>query len=169
MNEKKLNYLLNWDKKHRDYLIEFYAKESNKTNFIHELFEYSISNPNLLNASTWLIKHHIENKNQIDINQKDEIIKLLDFTSEWESQLHIYQIIPKLKLEISNAIYLEPIIYKDLFSDNKFLKAAAFESYFEIIKLLPDLKNEFINICQSSLELESAAVKVKIKRILKQI
>lgn len=100
MNQNNIEYLQNWDKKSKDYLLNFYTKEANKVNFICELIEYSISNPKVLNATTWLIKHFVDNKNQIDSIQKDKIIKLLNITNEWESQLHIYQIIPKLEIKI---------------------------------------------------------------------
>ncbi len=169
MYQNNIEYLQNWDKKSKDYLLNFYTQEANKVNFICELIEYSNSNPNVLNATTWLIKHFVDNKNQIDSIQKDKIIKLLDITSEWESHLHIYQIIPKLEINISNAKYLELKLYKDLFSNNKFLKAAAYKAYFEVVKLFPDLKKEFINICENSLKNECASVKVKIRRILKSI
>ena len=49
------------------------------------------------------------------------------------------------------------------------MKAAAFEAYFEIVKQYSELKNEFKQLCELTLDRESAAVKVKIKRILTQI
>lgn len=169
MNKNKIDYLLNWDKKHKDYLIKFYLNEVESQDFINDLIEWSYSNHQILTATTWLIKHHIDNKNQLNNEQKNRILKFLDLTNEWDAKLHIYQILPKIKIDDNNAKYLEAIIYKDLNSDNKFLKAAAFEAYFEIVKILKDLENEFISICQNSLEKESASVKVKIRRILKSL
>jgi hypothetical protein len=64
---------------------------------------------------------------------------------------------------------LEPAIRKLLNSENKFVKAASYEAYFEVVKLFPDLKREFILMCNGALDRESAAVKVKIKRILKAL
>lgn len=65
------------------------------------------------------------------------------------------------------AHYLEPYVSDMMNSENKFVKASAYEAYYEIMKLYPEIREEFRLLCEEALLSESASVKVKVRKIIK--
>ncbi len=161
--------LSQWDRKHTDYLIEIYSLNKKDIDFINRVIEIYNDNEELEHATTWLLKHFIDNGNDLSPLQVTNIVDKLDKLKYWESQLHILQIIPKIKITPELACTLESGVKAKMRSEKKFVKASAFMAYYEIVKLQPELKNEFQNICEEALLTESASIKSKIKNILKAI
>ncbi len=170
MDKGKLTDLLSqWDRKHTDFLKSIYKKGCLKPSFINDLIKiYSTSNEFECSTS-WILKHHFDNGKKLKEEQTDLVLKKLEELEYWENQLHLLQIIPKVHLTQRQTESIEPVIRKLLKSEKKFVKAAAFEAYFEVVKLFPLLKNEFLIICEDALVKESASVKVKIRRILNKL
>lgn len=163
------NLLFKWDKKHTDYLKSIYRANIHNPSFIQLLIDLYLTNtPSELPAS-WLIKHYCDTGETLTQVQVEQILNNFDALTDWGSRLHILQIIPKIQLTEQLAEQIEPEIRKLLKSDNKFVKAAAYEAYFEIVRLFPEFSDEFKRICENALASESASVKVKIKRILKKL
>lgn len=166
--EKFVNNLLNWDQKHTDFLKSIYAKNVEFKDFINLIIELFLTDERLELPTSWLIKHHIDQQETLTNKDLERILSQLHILSLWGSQLHLLQIISRVQLTKSFIGSMEYEIRKKLKSRNKFVRAAAFEAYFEVVKLFPELKSEFKMICLIALESESASVKVKIKRILKK-
>lgn len=164
-----INQLLAWDEKRTDVLKVLYEAQIDKLEFIHLIVQWFLTKKELELATSWLIKHHIDSQQTLKEKSVTEVISHLKNLTYWGSQLHIIQIIPKIKLTKQLAEGIENEIFIKLKSDNKFVRASAYEAYFEVVKLFPDLKNEFEAMCLDAFERESASVKVKIKRILNKI
>ena len=163
------NLLFKWDKKHTDYLKSIYRANIHKPSFIQLLIDLYLTNtPSELPAS-WLIKHYCDAGETLTQVQVEQILNNLDALTDWGSRLHILQIIPKIQLTEHLAMQIEPEIRKLLTSDNKFVKAAAYEACFEVVQVIPAFRDEFKRICEGALASESASVKVKIKRILNKL
>ena len=163
------NLLFKWDKKHTDYLKSIYRANIHNPSFIQLLIDlYLTDTPSELPAS-WLIKHYCDAGETLTQVQVEQILNNFDALTDWGSRLHILQIIPKIQLTEHLAKQIEPEIRKLLTSDNKFVKAAAYEACFEVVQVNPAFTNEFKSICEGALASESASVKVKIKRILNKL
>jgi len=170
MNKNDLSKELSkCDRKHTDHLIEIYQNNQGKPEFLDKIIDVYVSCDDLEHSTTWLIKHFIDNGTKLSQTQADKVLANISKLDFWESKLHILQITPKINLTLKNAKLIEPSVNTMMKSDKKFVKAAAYEAYFEIVKLIPELRNEFTILCENALETESASIKSKVKRILKQI
>ncbi|MDA9295059.1 hypothetical protein N9Q22_00135 [bacterium] len=163
------NYLLGWDEKHTDYLKHIYSENINKQNFIKLVTDLFLEDKGLELSTSWLIKYHFDMKETLKNEDIKSVLLNLKNLTHWGSELHILQIIPKIKLSKDLAELLEFEIHNKLKSENKFVRAAAYEAYSEIVELIPELENEFRTVCFDALKRESASVKVKIKRVLNRI
>lgn len=64
---------------------------------------------------------------------------------------------------------IEPFVRQAMNSKKKFVKASAYQAYFEIVKNIPELQNEFCHICERAFIIESASIKSKVRKIVKEI
>ena len=170
MNKELLKTtLFKWDRKHTDFLINIYCKNLQSPCFISDIIEIYSTKIELEHSTSWIIKHHIDNGKDLEQEQTEKMLRKIGELNYWESQLHLLQIIPKVSLTEKLVEFIEPKIRELLDSEKKFVKAAAYEAYFEVVNFYPDLKNEFRIICEEAINKESASVKVKIKRILNKL
>lgn len=170
MDKKQIeDRLLEWDGKHTNYLKNIYQTNMHAASFIQNIIAIYASNDATENATTWLIKHFCDKGEILDNEQIGRIFQKIGKLKHWGSQLHLLQTIPQLNLSKPLITPIEPFLKKSLSSNRTFVRAAAFEAYFEVIKFFPELKNEFKLTCEDALEKESASVQVKLKRILKKI
>ncbi len=161
--------LLKWDGKHTDFLIEVYVKNQMQSNFLNDIIHLYIKYADLEHATTWIIKYFVYNGNELDQSQTKQIISKIGQLEYWESQLHVLQLISKMSLTSKNVEFMEPSVNSMMESEKKFVKASAYEAYFEMVKLIPKLKDEFIVKCETALEKESASIKSKLRKIIRQV
>ena len=167
MEEEKLrNDLLKWDRKHTDYLKRIYARHEHDSGFINSIIGLFLMENELGHATSWLLKHHIDNGRNFGQEEVDRIFEKIGEPTYWETQLHLLQILPNVPKTPKQMAMIEPHIRELLDAEKKFVKAAAYQAYLEIVKLFPELKNEFSTICQKALKKESASLKVKIRSVL---
>ncbi len=161
--------LLKWNGKHIDFLIDVYNTNLQYPSFINNIIEIYSTDNELEHSTSWIIKHHIDNGKALEQDQIEKMLQKTGKLNYWESQLHLLQIIPGIRLTEKQAESIEPHILKLLESEKKFVRAAAYEAYFEVVRFFPDLSTEFRTACEKALTKESASVKVKIKRILSKL
>lgn len=169
MNSVLRKVLVNWDGTHVDYLAEIYAKNEADPVFFDEIIALYLKDTELQVATSWLIKLHYDQKKVLSPEQVVHILSGIYTLEHWGAQLHILQIIPRFQLDAKLAENIEPFVRKALDSETKFVKAAAYEAYVEIVMHFPGLKDEFVARCKTALQMESASVKVKVRRALKKI
>ena len=170
MEEEKLrNALLQWDRKHTDYLKPIYAGHKHDRGFINAIIGLFLKEKKLEHATSWLLKHHMDNGQNFGAAQVDKIFQKFGELTYWETQLHLLQILPNVPKSPKQMAAIEPHIRRLLKADKTFVKAAAYQAYLEVVKLFPELKDEFSTICQEALIKESASVRVKVKRILEAL
>ena len=160
--------LKSWDGIHMEPLSSLYNAAEDKNDLIRQVIDVLLSDLSLETATTWLIKHHIDQKNNLDNDQWSAVLGIFDQLNHWEAQLHVLQILPKAHLDSSSAATLEFSVGKLLNAENKFVKAAAYEAYDFLCNYLTQYLSSFVERCHQALEFESASVKVKIRRILKK-
>ncbi|WP_154853512.1 hypothetical protein [Cyclobacterium xiamenense] len=160
---------MQWNGTHTAHLKNLYQENRDDPSFIPATLALLETEEAVEVSSSWVLKHHIDQGEMVSSDQVDQLVKKLAGLRFWESRLHLLQMIPQIPLTAAQAGRLEPVVRKHLSSDRPFVKASAFAAYFEIVKRFPELKNEFRLLCEDSLEKVSASVKVKIRRILKQL
>ena len=94
---------------------------------------------------------------------------LCEKLSLWEARLHIMQLIPKFELTAEMVPLFEWFVRGAMNDSKKFVKAAAYQAYFTLIKFKPELKDDLITQCHYAMENESASIKSKVRKILKQL
>lgn len=166
MEDLKLT-LKDWDGRATELLQISYAQYVHYPDFISILTDWSIQNIELQNASTWLLKHHLDQKNTLSRRQTVALLPALAVAKEWPALLHILQMLPKLPLaEPDVEVLLEPI--EILLQDKiKFVKAWAYYALGLLTQFVPELRSEVEEIYQLGLENESAAIKSRIRRACK--
>uniref|UniRef100_UPI00404B1471 hypothetical protein n=1 Tax=Fulvivirga sp. TaxID=1931237 RepID=UPI00404B1471 len=167
MNSKKLiDRLSGWDRKHTDYLIALYNENSDKADFIDDIINVYLQYNELDHSTTWLIKHHVDEGNRLNESQTNKVLSKINELEYWESLLHLLQLIPTMHLTPKDAKSIEHRILLLMDSEKKFVKAAAYDAYFEIVKIFPQLKNEFYKRCELAIQTESASIRSKVKKLV---
>ena len=167
-NTLKAAYM-QWDGIHTAHLKDLYRENRDDPSFIPATLDLLETEDAVEVSSSWVLKYHVDQGEKLSPDQVAQLVKKLGGLRFWESQLHLLQVIPKVSLTEAHAEQLEPVVRTHLSSDRAFVKASAFAAYFEIVKLFPELKNEFRLRCEDSLHKVTASVQVKIRRILKQL
>ncbi len=157
--------LRRWDGKHTNYLIAIYQQQVYDSAFVDAIIQLYLKHIELQSATTWIIKHFVDNGNKLNQAQIDKILSEVNMLEHWEAQLHILQLIPQFQVSTKNAESVEPFVREKLTSEKKFVKAAAYEAYYEIVKVYTALANEFRILCEEALANESASVRAKVRKI----
>ena len=169
MDNSLAHRLESWDGKHVDYLEKLYLEELNNPEFMEEVIHCYSQFESLQKASSWLIKHHYDQGNSLSDAQITRVLAMLGQLRHWESLLHVLQLIPSFQVTKIQTESIEPVVHQALSTENKFVKAAAYAAYFELVKVIPALLGEFKVRCEDALEYESASIKVKVRKILKAL
>ena len=155
-----------WDKTHVLFLKNLYREQHGNPNFEAELLSLFLKD-NYQIASTWLIKYHYEQKRKLRQSSVNHLFENSHRLNEWEAKLHLLQLLPYLDLSDKLA-EAGNFIRTQLAHDKKFVRAAALETFSQLIQYIPEYKNEAIALAEMAMEKESASIKVKARRILKR-
>ena len=161
-----IDQLHEWDGIHMDFLKGIYNNNSTNPIFFINLVDLLTTHVDLQTPSTWLIKHHYDQNGEL---AKPLIKKLLQKANKlefWEAQLHLLQILPKVEIPEIALIPVDDLVKVGLKSKNKFVRAWAFQGYYELTKSIPEYTDELILLCNDALQIESPSVKVRINKIL---
>ena len=169
MYQELFDILVEWDGKQTNYLKELYLEDAENEAFFEHLVKLTIQEEQVQIATTWLIKHHYDNKNNLPLDLIKQLLDNCDVLAHWAAQLHILQIFPKLSLATGNLFTIENFIRNGLKSEIKFVRAAAYEAFFEMTKQLPDLQEELKALCEQAMKTESAAIQSKVRKVLKKL
>lgn len=169
MNNSLLKKIQEWDGKHNQLLKEIYTQNIQKTAFFKDLVEIYKKEKTARIASTWLIKHHYDQKNKLQENLIAELFSQCNLAKHWETKLHLLQILPQIKIPKECLNEVDLFVRNCFNSENKFVKAWAYEGLYQVSKSIPEYKNELKLLCDTGMENASASIKVKIRRVLKKI
>ncbi len=164
-----ISLLETWDGKHVDHLIDIYDNRHNDPDFFDELIQITKEQQHLQVATTWLFKHHYDSKKRLSDTQTHMILNLSYTFSHWEAQLHILQLLPHIYISEENFITIEDFVRPCLNSNTKFVRAWAYEGFYQLTKEQPTYIEELKALCDKAMLTESASVKARIRKILKRI
>ena len=161
--------LQQWDGIHTEDLIKLYQAKAQDPLFFDTLIELCLHETMLQKASTWLIKHHYDQRQQLEDAAILKLLSACDHLEHWEAKLHILQIIPSFELKEQSIPLISSFIKSAFDEEKKFVRAAAYPAFFAMTKVLPDLQQELKQRCEKAMEVESASIKSKVRKILKQL
>lgn len=161
--------LQNWDGKHSAPLIQLYKDYQGQPLFFEELVNICLKFPELQVPATWIIKHHFGLKKHVDHALMNRLLKEGMHFKGWETRLHMLQIMPQIKMQDDTVPYVEEWVRKALKDENKFVRAWSYQGLYEVSKHIPEMQEELALLCEDALELESASVKARVRKVLKRL
>ena len=156
-----------WDGKSAKDIGEIYNRHCHDELFISTVIE-CIGNSSLQKGATWLLKRHLENKNKLGKVEISEIYKKLEGLEQWESKLQILQCLPFLIIPKSHKKRLELFIRACLMDNNKFVRASAYNGFYELAVQYPEYVEETKKFFEMAMRDEAPSVKSRIRNIMKK-
>ncbi|WP_109437138.1 hypothetical protein [Aquimarina sp. AU119] len=166
MESNLIHILKKWDGIHTDYLIACYDHNHHDISFFESLVNITYNNTALQTATTWLIKHHYDHKKELPQHLINELLGNSTQLKNWESKLHILQLLPKVLISTSVINTLDLFVRACIISEKKFVRAWGYQGFYEVTKHIPEYKQELRVLCQNAIQTESASIKSKVRKIL---
>ncbi len=156
-----------WDGKYVNDLGAIYERHRHEKSFISEVISL-MKITTLQKGATWLIKLHLENKNQLTHDQAVKICDQLLELRQWESKLHILQCLPFMEIPKSQKGKVEIFLRNCLSDSNKFIRAWAYNGFYELAMQYPEHKKETKQFFEMAMRDEPPSVKSRIRNIMKK-
>ena len=161
-----LDEIASWDNKSVATLQSTYNRHGGNGDFLATILEH-IADVELQRAATWLLKRHFEAGNSLSRGDSRAILGKLSDQEHWESKLHILQCLPYLDIPEDQNIGVERFLDSCLESDNKFLRAWAYNGFNELALRFPRYREEVNLMLTQANQTEAASVRARIRNILK--
>ena len=156
-----------WDGKSSSDIDAIYTRHCEEDSFVSKMIELS-HKVDLQKGSTWLLKRHLEEGQKLEANKCAVLFKLLPKLKHWESMLHILQCLPYIKIGRAEVKNVEAFIRKCLTDDNKFVRAWAYNGFYEISIQYPEYREETKQFFEMAMRDEAPSVKARIRNIMKK-
>ncbi len=161
-----LEEIASWDGKSATALQSTYERHGDEEDFVATVLEH-IADVEFQRAATWLLKRHLEEGNSLSPGGSHAILGVLSDQEHWESKLHILQCLPYLDIPEDQSAGVEQCLDSCLESDNKFLRAWAYNGYNELSLRFPRYREEVNHMLARASESESPSVRARIRNMLK--
>jgi len=156
-----------WDGKSAHDIGKIYNGFNKQTGFPGNVIAL-MAQANCQKAASWLLKHHLENDNKISQLETKSIFKLLNTLDHWESKLHVLQSLPFLNIPNAYKTALEQFLRECLTETNKFVRAWAYNGFYELAKQYPEYEEETRLFFDMAMRDEAPSVRARIRNLLKQ-
>jgi hypothetical protein len=103
---------------------------------------------------------------KLDANKSWALFKLLPKLERWESKLHILQCLPYIQISSAAKENVEVFLRRCLIDDNKFVRAWAYNGFYEISLQYPEYKEETKQFFEMAMRDEAPSVKARIRNIM---
>lgn len=154
-----------WDGKTVAALDDLFARYGRETEFVATLIAY-LEQPILQVGASWLIKKVAESDRAIPPNEVHAIYALLPQLEAWQTKLHILQSIPFLPISDNQKSAVEAFLRACLLDKNKFVRAWAYNGFYELARQHTDYHDEMMALFDRALHEEAASVKARIRNLL---
>ena len=98
-----------WDGKQSAYLEAIYQQHISEPTFLRDLVSLTNERIDLQVASTWLIKHHYDQKHILAEELVDKLIITFPKLNHWGAKLHMLQIVAFFPLNTDYLPYIEQL------------------------------------------------------------
>ncbi len=156
-----------WDGKSINDIGDIYDRHWHDPAFISEMITL-VSDVSLQKGATWLIKRYLENENQIKKSEIASVFQTLEFIKQWESKLHILQVLSYMPIGRPQKKLVEVFLRECLTADNKFVKAWAYNGFYELAIQYPEHEKETRQFFEMAMRDEASSVKSRIRNIMKK-
>lgn len=158
--------LRGWDGKSAEDIRSIYHRHSVEPSFLRELLRF-LKTPEFQKAGTWLLKHHFETGNSLNKKQVTTIFRALADLNHWESKLHLLQCLEYMPIEKHERHKVELFLRVCLTDTNNFVRAWAYNGFHVLSRQYPEYEKEMFSFFDMAMDDETAAVKARIRNIMK--
>ncbi len=156
-----------WDGKSAYGIAEIFDRHHQDGSFVSGLIKL-VGNSSSQKGATWLLKRYLESKGKISSIEVNGIFGALADLEGWESKLHILQCLPFLGIGKSNKIEVESFLRDCLTGSNKFVRAWAYNGFYELAVQYPEYEKEAKQFFEMAMRDEAPSVKARIRNIMKK-
>lgn len=155
-----------WDGKSSSDITAIYDRYGHSDDFVKKISQF-FADIALQKAATWLLKHHFETDQEIKTTQVTKIVGFLPKLEHWESKLHVLQCLPFIEIVNTQKKEIEFFLRQCLTDENKFVRAWAYNGFYELSKQHAEYVTETKQFLEMALRDEAPSVKARIRNILK--
>ncbi|MFH1303970.1 MAG: hypothetical protein ABIK07_23185 [Planctomycetota bacterium] len=159
--------IANWDGKSVEALQAIYDCHGLEAEFGAALIPL-LKEPGLARGASWLLKRYLEEGSVLTAADVKRVFQSLPDLVEWETSLHLLQSLSYLTIGKRDVKQVEAFLRRCLASDNKFVRAWAYNGFYELSLQHPLFQAETDQLLEQALEDEAASVKARVRNILKQ-
>ncbi len=156
-----------WDGKSVSEIGDIYSCHCHESSFVSEIITL-IGMDKLQKGATWLLKRYLEDENELSKSEIISIYKNLGVIEQWESKLHILQSLPFMPIGKSQKNKVEAFLRKCLVDNNKFVRAWAYNGFYELAVQYPEYEKETKQFFEMAMRDEAPSVKSRIRNIMKK-
>ena len=160
--------LRRWGDRSSEDLNELYALVADQAEFENRLIDSLNGDEEIHRIATWLIKHHLEQKHAFTSDQMSQVFDQLSHLKNWEAKLHVLQCLPHVDVPSNHKETVEDFIRSCLSEINKFVRAWAYNGFYELACQYPEMQAEAEALFEAASEDEAASVKARVRNIQKQ-
>jgi hypothetical protein len=159
--------IVSWDGKSSGDIDAIYIRHRNDDSFVSKIIELS-RQVGIQKGATWLLKRHLEGSHKLEGNEVAALLKLMPKLEHWESKLHILQCLPYIRVGRTEKCNVEIFLQKCLVDKNKFVRAWAYNGFYELSLQYPEYKEKTEQFFEMAMRDEAPSVKARIRNILKK-
>jgi len=160
--------IANWDEKLVEDLEAIYERHSTETGLGAELVPL-LKDPSVQQGASWILKRHLEQGCVLKAAELRSFFQTLPVLEDWQTKLHLLQSLPFLTIEKQRLKYLEPFLRACLDEKNKFVRAWAYNGFYELALQHPKYQTEVDQLLEQAMQDEAASVKARVRNIRKDL
>lgn len=160
--------IANWDGKAVDVLEVVYDRHCQDAGFGAELVRL-LKPPVSQAGASWLLKRYLELGNVLKVAEVRAVFETLSHLEDWQAKLHLLQCLAYLTIGKRDIKRVEPFLRVCLDENNKFVRAWAYNGFYELALQYPDYQAEVNQLLDRGMQDEAASVKARIRNIRKDI
>lgn len=157
-----------WDGKSKSDISDVYLRYAAADGFLNELLKIAID-PNCSEGATWLIKHALEQKVELNDDQINSFCELIEGALPWQSILHILQILPSIIVPKEHKHQMMAFVRDNTEHENKFVRAWAYNGLYELANTYPEYRDGLSIVFDAAEETEPGAINARIRNVKKAI
>lgn len=146
-----------WDGRTVAALEDVFARYGHSTEFVPALIAY-MEEPILQAGASWLLKKVAESGRAFSPTEVHAIYELLPQLEAWTTKLHILQSMPFLPITCQQKNVVEPFLRDCLCDKNKFVRAWAYNGFYELARQHAVYQDEVTVLLGKALQDEAASV-----------
>lgn len=159
--------IISWDGKSSSDIDAIYTRHSDDDSFVSKIIELS-RKVDLQKGTTWLLKHHLESGQKLETDKCAAIFKILPKLEHWETKLHTLQCLPYMQISKAEKKDVEVFIRNCLIDDNKFVRAWAYNGFYEMSLQYPEYREETTQFFEMAMRDEAPSIRARIRNIMKK-